>query len=169
MKLPDESMMTKESTEGKKERKARKELSSDDEMWSLCGYHTFLLLIIKLHFSAMCARDALLCVYDFMLCVRHHGERKKERFSCLIIQISCYLMAHIIIIKRETGKASANKLSLVEEVKVSSCSLCFLLGLLIISLNIFLISVCFNRRRQISQQKSKETKALLLMILMMIY
>lgn len=128
-------------------------------MWSLCGYHTFLLLIIKLHFSVVCEARSLACLLDSTFMTFVWACHEKERFSCLIIQISCYLMAHIIIIKRETGEASANNLSLVDEVKVPLVS--SLSSGWLDYLNIFLISFLHERFRR--------ERTLLWMSLMMIY
>lgn len=77
-----------ETRRGSKARKKR--LWSDDEMWSSCGYHTFLLAAFFV--------DNKITVYAGL---RHSDTQKKRRnLVCLIIQISCDLMTHIIIIKK---------------------------------------------------------------------
>lgn len=101
--------------------------------------------------------------------------KERQRISCLITQISCYVMTHIIIIKR--GEASELSAS-VDEVKVSplhtfylhfSPSLIHSYGTWICDFLISSLSLFKHRKGDDSDERRWGKSFSRLMILMMIY
>lgn len=127
----------------------------------------FLLLIIKLHSGVLGVRATLVV---FMTSPAHSKTRtKRKKRSCLTIQISCYLMAHIIIIKNGEAKSVAAVWGQGFRRTFRSRCLSPSKALDYVLFNLTLPSVAdvVVARRKESEPKGR--KKALLMILMMIY